>query len=298
VSGWIKLEKDLREDRRFTRIVTALLKRQNESVTDVTQMRLLERNTVTQVLGCLAQLWMFADSHIREDDTLDYTLDEIDQLVGVEGFAKLMPSDWLEVLDENRIRLPDFQAHNGTDAKKKALTAKRVKRHRTRSAVSSETHEKRTSVTDALPDQTRLDQKRPDQEERETRTPEVRGVRDCGSGLTTIGETLDCWRRDVPECSSDAFARWIVHCETSGKVLGAAQRLGQAKLLAGNGDFAAQAEVVDYCISQGWKTLLPLCDVRARRDGMSRTGPVTRRPHTPSPTTAELEAQESARARS
>lgn len=163
MSGWIKLEKELREDRRFTRMVDALLSRQNASVTSVTQMRFMERGAVTQVLGGLAQLWMFADSHIREDDTLDITLDEIDQLVGIEGFAELMPSDWLEVLDEHRVRLPDFQAHNGTEAKRKAQTAKRVKRHRIRTAVSEVTPEKRSSVTDALPDQTRPDQTRPDQ---------------------------------------------------------------------------------------------------------------------------------------
>jgi len=160
MSGWIKLEKGLREDRRFTRIVDALLKRSEQSVTSVTQMRFIERNAVTQVLGGLAQLWMFADSHIREDDTLDITLDEIDQLVGIEGFAKLMPADWLEVLDANSVRLPDFQAHNGTDAKKKALTSKRVQRHRIRSAVNDVTPEKRNGVTDALPDQTRPDQTR------------------------------------------------------------------------------------------------------------------------------------------
>lgn len=160
MSGWIKLEKGLREDRRFTRIVDALLGRSEHCVTSVTQMRFIERNAVTQVLGGLAQLWMFADSHIREDDTLDITLDEIDQLVGIEGFAKLMPSDWLEVLDANSVRLPDFQAHNGTDAKKRAVTAKRVKRHRIRTAVSDVTPEKRTGVTSALPDQTRPDQKR------------------------------------------------------------------------------------------------------------------------------------------
>jgi hypothetical protein len=163
MSGWIKLEKGLREDRRFTRIVDALLMRSEQSVSSVTQMRFIERNAVTQVLGGLAQLWMFADSHIREDDTLDITLDEIDQLVGIEGFAELMPADWLEVLNENSVRLPDFQAHNGTDAKKKALTSKRVQRHRIRNAVSDVTPEKRTGVTGALPDQTRPDQTRPDQ---------------------------------------------------------------------------------------------------------------------------------------
>jgi hypothetical protein len=163
MSGWIKLEKELREDRRFTRMVDALIGRQNVGVTSVTQMRFVERNAVTQVLGGLAQLWMFADSHIREDDTLDITSDEIDQLVGIEGFTKLMPADWLEVIDSDRVRLPGFQAHNGTDAKKKALTAKRVQRHRIRTAVTDVTQEKRTSVTGALPDQTRPDQTRPDQ---------------------------------------------------------------------------------------------------------------------------------------
>jgi hypothetical protein len=163
VSGWIKLEKGLREDRRVMRMVDALLARQTASVTSVTQMRFMERSAVTQVLGGLAQLWMFADSHIREDDTLDITPDEVDQLVGIEGFTNLMPPDWLEVVEQDRIRLPGFQAHNGTDAKKKALTAKRVRRHRIRTAVSDVAHAKRTSVTDALPDQTRPDQTRPDQ---------------------------------------------------------------------------------------------------------------------------------------
>jgi hypothetical protein len=169
VSGWIKLEKDLREDLRFTRMVDALMERQNLGVTSVTQMRFHTHNAVTQVLGALAQLWMFADSHIREDDTLDTTIHEIDKLVGIEGFAKLMPSDWFEIVDEHRVRLPDFQTHNGTDAKKKALTAKRVKRHRIRTVVSDVTEGKRTSNASALPDQTRPDQTRPDQNTKSTR---------------------------------------------------------------------------------------------------------------------------------
>ena len=100
------------------------------------------------------------------------------------------------------------------------------------------------------------------------------GLKDCGTGLMTLAaETLDCWRRDVPECNAEAFARWIVHRELAGNIMGAAQRLGQAKMLAGNGDASAQSEVVDFCIAQGWKTLVPIGDVRARRDGMSRASP-------------------------
>lgn len=81
---------------------------------------------------------------------------------------------------------------------------------------------------------------------------------------------MDDWRRDVPECNPAAFQKWIVHVESQGKPLGSQQRLLQARRLAGNGDFPAQAEVVDYCIEQSWKTLVPLRDVRKRTQGMSR----------------------------
>jgi hypothetical protein len=132
-------------------------------------------------------------------------------------------------------------------------------------------------------------------DEREARAREpLRGVVDMGTGLTDI-RPLETWRRDVPECNPEAFASWVVHCELSGKMLGEPQRLLQARQLSKNGDFAAQAEVVEYCISQGWKSLVPIADVRARRDGMSRAGPA-KRPQRDAPTTAELEALEAARA--
>lgn len=160
MSGWIKLEKDLREDPRLLRIVDALIQRQSHTVTSVTQARYISNAAVTQVLGSLAQLWMYADSHIREGDTLDIGADEVNQLVGVEGFAQLLPTDWLQIIDAHSVKLPGFHAHNGTEAKKKALTQKRVQRHRIREAVTVPDPAKRTSVTAALPDQTktRLDQ--------------------------------------------------------------------------------------------------------------------------------------------
>lgn len=103
------------------------------------------------------------------------------------------------------------------------------------------------------------------------------GVIDCGTALTATGvweSMLEDWKRDVPECNPEAFTRWIVHVESLGKPMHAAMRLGQAKRLAGNGDFAAQAEVVQFCIEQGYKSLIPISDVRARTNGMSRAPPL------------------------
>ena len=69
---------------------------------------------VTLVLGGLAQLWMHADSFARQDDTLEITTAEIDELTGIQGFAKLLPRDWLEILDTQTVKLPGFQEHNGS----------------------------------------------------------------------------------------------------------------------------------------------------------------------------------------
>jgi hypothetical protein len=98
-------------------------------------------------------LWIFADSHARQDNTLDMSVDELNQWIGIDGFCELMPADWLIIRDEHTVELPDYQEHNGVEARKKALTQKRVAKHRS--------NEKRTSVTprnaSALPDQTRPD---------------------------------------------------------------------------------------------------------------------------------------------
>lgn len=157
-SGWIKFEKDVRTDPRFLRMLKAFR-------ANVTQVRNSERMAVTLLVGCLVELWCYADTHIREDDTLDIGTDEIDELVGVEGFAALMPIDWLEVIDPNRIKLPGFQEHNGTKAKKKALTAKRVAKHRVKIVTQGRNTDEVDSNAGALPDQTRPDQTKLDQKE-------------------------------------------------------------------------------------------------------------------------------------
>lgn len=94
------------------------------------------------VIGALVKFWWYADTHIRSDNTLDLGPNEIDELVGVPGFCDLMPDDWIRKIDENSVELPDFQQHNGVEAKRRAVTQKRVERHRNAK-----------SVTPALPDQ-------------------------------------------------------------------------------------------------------------------------------------------------
>ncbi len=152
IGGWIKFEKTVLTDPRFMRMCKA----------HVTQVRISHTLAATQLVGALMVLWCYADTHIREDDTLDLGADEIDELVGIEGFIALMPTDWLEILDTHRVKLPGFQEHNGTKAKKRALTQKRVARHRVRNVTQERSGDEVGSNAEALPDQTRLDQKRPE----------------------------------------------------------------------------------------------------------------------------------------
>lgn len=120
MSGWIKVEKDLATDPRVLRMASRL---RNADVTLGSRSRLV-------VVGALVTLWWFADTHIREDDTLPIGADQINELVGVENFCELMPTDWLQVIDSNNVKLVDYSAHNGTTAKQRALGQKRQERHR------------------------------------------------------------------------------------------------------------------------------------------------------------------------
>jgi len=165
MSGWIKLEKDLREDLRVKRVAQQLIK---SGACNAPALH--PAAAVTLVLGALAQLWMHADSFAREDDTLDITSNEIDELTGIQGFAQLLPTDWLEILDPESVKLPGFQEHNGTAAKRKDQTAKRVSKHRAVKRNAPTLPETTPCNAHALPDQTRP---RPDQtkEDREARAP-------------------------------------------------------------------------------------------------------------------------------
>ncbi len=165
MSGWIKWEKDLETDPRFVRLVRQLRNACYASVTYgsnqpvSTALPPALANTLT--IGCLTKFWSYADTHIRADDTLDLGADDIDDLVGVPGFAAAMPEDWLRVIDHQHVELPGYQDHNGVAAKKAALAQKRMDRKRTRDRHAHVTQERNGCVTSASLDQTKPDQTRP-----------------------------------------------------------------------------------------------------------------------------------------
>ena len=86
-----------------------------------------------QVSGHLLAFWSWADAEIVEGAIYGCTNTEIvDSIAGWPGFGKaLIEVGWL-VIDPEKAFIPNWDRFLGAHAKKRALTAKRVVRHRSR----------------------------------------------------------------------------------------------------------------------------------------------------------------------
>lgn len=82
------------------------------------------------IIGGLYWLWATADQHTEDGILPGLSLRQIDRKSGVPGFGQAMCDiGWLAE-DVNGVRILRFEEHNGTSAKKRAVTAKRVANHR------------------------------------------------------------------------------------------------------------------------------------------------------------------------
>jgi hypothetical protein len=99
-----------------------------------TQLRMDEDT----VVGKLVRLWSWAELNRIQPNDLGVTREFIDKLVGRKGFAlALMQAGWLAETD-GKLSFRNFKRHNNPVAQNKALTAKRVARHRLRKAATQE----------------------------------------------------------------------------------------------------------------------------------------------------------------
>ena len=139
MSGYIHVLKDLLTDPRFRRSAKTILRARPV----FESLALAE--TVT--LGCLVKLWLTADSHISNADTLDFSSDEVDEFLGIAGIPELLGPNWLEVLNANQVRLPNYLAHNGIEARRKAQDAARQAKHRSKGSNGQALQDVTHSVT-------------------------------------------------------------------------------------------------------------------------------------------------------
>lgn len=124
MGGWFKVDKDMVSDPRLTdaaeSFVAALViaHRTPFGGEDFSEIELLQfgRNAL---LGALITLWEYADTHIRDDDTLPLSSNALDAIVGLEGFCDAIPDDWLVKYDDGTVELPGYCAKNALIAKEK-----------------------------------------------------------------------------------------------------------------------------------------------------------------------------------
>src|SRR5690606_23845323 len=100
-------------------------------------------------VGKLLRVWRWFDQHTQEGNAANVTPALLDRVIGVTGFCQAMVNvGWLSINDDG-VSLPNFDRHNGSTAKKRVMTAKRVAKHKANAKGNTEGNA--ASVTTALP---------------------------------------------------------------------------------------------------------------------------------------------------
>jgi hypothetical protein len=119
------------------------------------------------VVGCLIAIWVWVDQQTTDGNAVGVTRSLLDRKSGVTGFAQVMADvGWL-VETDNGLEFPNFDRHNGKTAKSRALTAKRVAKHKRESNAGGNATGNGASVTGALP----REEKRREEKERGADAP-------------------------------------------------------------------------------------------------------------------------------
>ena len=224
MSGWIRIDKGLGESIRFKRVVRRL--KDSNALRNACDS--YETLLVTACLGAIVRLWNYADSHISDENRIDATFDEIDELVGIPGFAASLPSDWLVKIDDKTVELPNFLEHNGTSAKRRSDNARRQAewRERQKDGKSNDDVTLRNARNASRPDQTRPEKK--------------------------AAEPL-VLHENLPAAEWD---EWLEHRRDKRLSMSPRALKKQLKLLAGY-DTETQREIIDTSINAGWEGLFP-----------------------------------------
>jgi hypothetical protein len=118
------------------------------------------------VVGKLIRVWSWFDTHTLDGNGRSVTAALLDRISGVSGFVSAMASVGWIVIDNDGVRLPNFERHTGETAKGRALTAKRVANHKEKGNAKGNA----ASVSPALP----REEKRREQQQQEQKAVVLR----------------------------------------------------------------------------------------------------------------------------
>ena len=95
------------------------------------------------VLGKLARIWIWADQQTLNGNAPSVTLSLLDRITCVANFGEALEMVGWIIGKNGQLDFTNFGYHNGTTAKARALSNKRVKRHRNGDSVTKPFPEKR-----------------------------------------------------------------------------------------------------------------------------------------------------------
>jgi hypothetical protein len=195
----------------------------------------------------LLRLWCYADTYIRDDDTIPMGSWEVDHYVGLTGFCDLTPPQWLEVIDDNTVRLPQYCEKNNVVSRRKRRkeNADRMKRNRdaARALHMDDTCDERAPHVQR---NTNTNTKK----EKGSKDPQKKAPRDDRKRQTRLFEA-----ELTPGLNRDAWQRWLQYRIELRKPLPTASLHLAAEAMARLGSHAEQLDAVTFTIGQGWQGL-------------------------------------------
>jgi hypothetical protein len=160
------------------------------------------------VLGKLVRIWVWADQQTFDGNAVSVTFSLLDRVSGQKGFADaLLKAGWLKRVDDG-VQFVNFDRHNGETAKTRALTAKRVKKHRSGNGVATlkDGIGNADGVTLTLPEKRREEKNVATNRDDQNAKPEHLGG---------IDDVIIPKKMQTPECQH-AAAQWMAYLDEKG----------------------------------------------------------------------------------
>ena len=163
---WIKMRCGLTTHPKVVRIMSVLCPQNSGQMSAICPEGVRVLSDKLRVVGGLHAVWSIFDSHSEDGVLRGYTPEIMDSMIGFDGFSNaLIAVGWLTYDPSFGLQVPDFQAHNGQSAKRRAEDQKRKKNVRKNSDKSPQSV-LNLSASDA-------DEKRTREEKRRYNTPKV-----------------------------------------------------------------------------------------------------------------------------
>lgn len=211
--AYIRIDKDMASDPRLLTLAHEIADAVVITSGAITLEKSVTRNAVCNaLLGSLVTLWCYADTHIRNDNTLPIGIDVLADVIGLPvEWLKKFPPEWLVVTPGGVVELPGYCDKNGLISKEKRReqTRERVRRYRDKNAASGNapgnanvTHPV-THGNAALPDQ--------DQDHTNKNTPKPPKAKSAAKGGSTVmDDQFEIFWKAYPKKTGkgDAIKAW------------------------------------------------------------------------------------------